>query len=696
MAFNTGEGTLALSIPITKATDAGDGTVFVEGLCTDDGIDLDDQIIDREFAAKGLETWFSEYANVRQMHAGSLPPAGKAVAMEKRADGIWIRTHVVEPTAVKLVKAGVYQAYSVGISKPRIIRDGIAKNGRVIDGVFSEISLVDFPANPRSRFQLAKRASNGELEVVEKAFGPELTKVPTPRDLFDKGEVINKSGTEEIVATNEGKAADADLTKAGAKDCTNCGEQHDADSKAKFCGNCGHKLPGGKSDKAEDADLEKGGLANLGDKKAKPFGKKDDDGDDDGDDGDDNAEDNADDAKKSAAPLYVARLHAATCAAFHEEDVLAVHPALAKGIPSLVDPAPWAEAVTKALTEDSGSGTRAGELPALSEAYALAVELQKADPKLLEAAMDDLRKSFADANPGAHPTPSSITPGQFKRPYISAGRISLSAKPGQKPRVPLKPNTPTAADFRRGPLTAGHERVAPGSKAADPDLVKAGYQPAPYDADGEGKGEPVTCPKCGKGDARDAKFCDQCGFHLQGASGVKVSKGIGDVLREQAAGVLTAMHDHIAAQHPGICPMGADTAEGAEKAADAATTAVEADVAKGFDPELIKSYLAPALTALREGMEKDWNETREALEKRITELEKSPDPTDRAYRGAPLAALRGPQAQDAAGSVANDGAAEALRSVILKARNPNTGISRPAMDQLIKLVGPQQAADLVG
>lgn len=49
------------------------------------------------------------------------------------------------------------------------------------------------------------------------------------------------------------------------------------------------------------------------------------------------------------------------------------------------------------------------------------------------------------------------------------------------------------------------------------------FQPAPYDADGEGKGEPVTCPSCGKGDAADAVFCDQCGFRLGGADGVIVN-----------------------------------------------------------------------------------------------------------------------------------------------------------------------------
>lgn len=56
-----------------------------------------------------------------------------------------------------------------------------------------------------------------------------------------------------------------------------------------------------------------------------------------------------------------------------------------------------------------------------------------------------------------------------------------------------------------------------------------GYEPAPYDSNGEGKGEPVTCPNCGKGDARDAKFCDQCGFKLVGAKGVKVNGKVVDM-----------------------------------------------------------------------------------------------------------------------------------------------------------------------
>lgn len=49
----------------------------------------------------------------------------------------------------------------------------------------------------------------------------------------------------------------------------------------------------------------------------------------------------------------------------------------------------------------------------------------------------------------------------------------------------------------------------------------AGYEPQPYHADPD---ETVVCPKCHKRNDNDARYCDQCGFHLEGAPGVVVAK----------------------------------------------------------------------------------------------------------------------------------------------------------------------------
>ena len=109
----------------------------------------------------------------------------------------------------------------------------------------------------------------------------------------------------------EGKDAEVELEKAGAKACPNCGKSYHADSSMKNCENCGHKLPmASKGDGAECSTChgtgkileghrkcpdcngsghmmgKGGGLANFDGKKAPPFGKDgkpmDDDDDDDG------------------------------------------------------------------------------------------------------------------------------------------------------------------------------------------------------------------------------------------------------------------------------------------------------------------------------------------------------------------------------------------------------------------------------
>lgn len=54
----------------------------------------------------------------------------------------------------------------------------------------------------------------------------------------------------------------------------------------------------------------------------------------------------------------------------------------------------------------------------------------------------------------------------------------------------------------------------------------SGYEPTPYHRDPD---ETVQCPECGKFDAPDAQFCDQCGTKLAGRDDVKVAKAASDV-----------------------------------------------------------------------------------------------------------------------------------------------------------------------
>lgn len=176
---------------ITRVEKAGDdGSVLVHGKCTGDDLDLDDQIIDKDFARGALQKWFDSYANVRQMHSTMLPPGGKGVKLEEREDGFYLTAKVVEPVAVKLVNEGVYSAYSIGISRPVIMADAVAKGGRVTGGIVSEVSLVDFPANPTTKFVLADE-KNDVQKIYKMADAPEegstetdeTTKVESPDEV---------------------------------------------------------------------------------------------------------------------------------------------------------------------------------------------------------------------------------------------------------------------------------------------------------------------------------------------------------------------------------------------------------------------------------------------------------------------------------------------------------------------------------
>jgi hypothetical protein len=118
-----------------------------------------------------MAEWFDDGTgvggNLRAMHSTQIPPAGRAILLDHKPDGEYIRAKVVEPSAIRLVDEGVYQGFSVGIARPRIERDMKARGGRIVAGKIVEVSLVDRPANYGAKFQIAKMA-NGQMDWVGK------------------------------------------------------------------------------------------------------------------------------------------------------------------------------------------------------------------------------------------------------------------------------------------------------------------------------------------------------------------------------------------------------------------------------------------------------------------------------------------------------------------------------------------------
>src|ERR1700687_2375174 len=99
---------VALMVPLLTKERGPDGSLYVYGRCTDDRLDHEQQIVDLAWAKGALQDWFKSAANIRQMHSGNLPPAGKGIRLDARDDGVWLRSKIVEPGACRLVESGTY------------------------------------------------------------------------------------------------------------------------------------------------------------------------------------------------------------------------------------------------------------------------------------------------------------------------------------------------------------------------------------------------------------------------------------------------------------------------------------------------------------------------------------------------------------------------------------------------------------
>lgn len=162
-----------VSFPIDKTETDADGNLYVYGKATDGSVDSDEQIVDTDFSSKAIREWLETGANVRVQHNPQRDPAGVGVEVNTGPDGeTWVKSLVVEPTAKALVLAKALRAYSVGIARPKIVRDNVARGGRIIDGEIVEISLVDRPANKNCGVELVKaEGEDGHAEFTGKVFG---------------------------------------------------------------------------------------------------------------------------------------------------------------------------------------------------------------------------------------------------------------------------------------------------------------------------------------------------------------------------------------------------------------------------------------------------------------------------------------------------------------------------------------------
>lgn len=144
--------------------EAEDGSLYVYGLATDPTLDLDQQICDPGWLKTAMPQWFKTGANVREQH--SAIAAGVGIELNADGDKWMLKSEVVDPVTATKVRKGVLKGYSIGIKQAQVMKSDEAPNGVIVGGNIVEVSLVDRPANPSARIEIAKSV-NGELTMTE-------------------------------------------------------------------------------------------------------------------------------------------------------------------------------------------------------------------------------------------------------------------------------------------------------------------------------------------------------------------------------------------------------------------------------------------------------------------------------------------------------------------------------------------------
>lgn len=138
--------------PLAKVEKQSDGSVVVSGYASTPTRDLDNEIVSLEAVKKALPSYM-EWRNIREMHQ----PSAVGVAQQANVDekGLFLTAKITDSIAAKKCLDGVYKGYSIGGKK-------LAKVGDTITEIeLVEISIVDRPANPECRINVAKRAKAG-------------------------------------------------------------------------------------------------------------------------------------------------------------------------------------------------------------------------------------------------------------------------------------------------------------------------------------------------------------------------------------------------------------------------------------------------------------------------------------------------------------------------------------------------------
>jgi|HigsolmetaAR202D_1030399.scaffolds.fasta_scaffold00010_71 Phage head maturation protease len=138
-----------------------------------DGVSYAGDIVDPSAVKDALDDYL-QWANVREMH--NPVAAGTAIAADVINGKLMLAVKVVDDTAWKKVREGVYKGFSIG---GRVLKAVLEKlpDGRYVRRILklllTEISLVDRPANPDARILVFKGTAMDKEEEEKTEESPQ-------------------------------------------------------------------------------------------------------------------------------------------------------------------------------------------------------------------------------------------------------------------------------------------------------------------------------------------------------------------------------------------------------------------------------------------------------------------------------------------------------------------------------------------
>lgn len=140
---------------------------LVSGYASTPTKDLDGEVVSLD-AVKNALPGYMQWRNIRRMHSNDAVGVAKEANVDSK--GLFLTAKIVDDTAWKGILEDVYKGFSIGGKK-------LTKVGNTITEIdLVEISIVDRPANPDCKFEVAKRAKDAKEAYLTKLASPRLAK----------------------------------------------------------------------------------------------------------------------------------------------------------------------------------------------------------------------------------------------------------------------------------------------------------------------------------------------------------------------------------------------------------------------------------------------------------------------------------------------------------------------------------------